>query len=629
MGPVLALAGFGVYSLRTDRAAVEKEAERRAEDIVKEVANRLKEKPFVPVVSSKELRQIDWRTHERKNGWLQTVEQDPLWQWHKIQPAIRACVISAARELVYPPPLKVAEDFSIRLLNREQASTWDMARSYEFLTNRPAEALVAYRTFLGLNPPRRFEEAARVSEAVLLRQQGEIDQATTAFRSIAETSTESSETGIPFSQLAAWQLATSGIAQENLRSEAILNPSLFSPTLLLAGGDSSQSKEWHDLWGLHEQAREVPLNYLGLGREVFWLSEEGGWIGLVLPLGTNGDRVVLARNAREAAEQVSTLLRGISGIPDYLSISVEFCGKEVFGDAAVVAVLATARGESNVAVRAGLKDRAALYAESSRRAWVFGSLIVASAISTIWAFVANCQALARQHRLNEIKTNFVSSVSHELRAPIASVRLMAESLAKGRVTGEKQGEYFKFITHECRRLGTLIENVLDISRIEQSRRAYELAPANVGALVSETVENMKLVALEKGVKLEFLAPKSAERQEFELDAGAMQQAVINLIDNAIKHAPAGSMVRVTVGMEGGGLSIAVQDEGEGIPAREQEKIFERFYRSGSELRRKTPGVGIGLSIVKHIVEGHQGRVELESAPGNGSCFRIVIPDQQT
>jgi two-component system phosphate regulon sensor histidine kinase PhoR len=431
--------------------------------------------------------------------------------------------------------------------------------------------------------------------------------------------------------VAAWQLETSGIVQENLRSQAILNPSLFSPTLLNAGGDSSQSKEWQALWSLHEKAREVPLENLGVakGGEPFWLSEEAGWIGLAVPLGASGERVVLARNVREVAAQIATLLQGISGIPGYLSISVEFCGKEVFGGSAGEAVLATAKAEQNVAVRAGLKDRAALYTEFSRRAWVFGSLILASTICTIWAFVANCKALERQHRLNEIKTNFVSSVSHELRAPIASVRLMAESLSKGRVTGEKQGEYFKFITQECKRLGTLIENVLDISRIEQSRRAYEFAPVNVGALVNETVEGMRPVALEKGVELELTASASAKLQEFELDAGAMQQAVVNLVDNAIKHAPAGSRVSVMVGVERGRLSIAVKDEGEGIPASEREKIFERFYRSGSELRRKTPGVGIGLSIVKHIVEGHRGKVELESAPGSGSCFRIVIPNQQT
>ena len=231
-------------------------------------------------------------------------------------------------------------------------------------------------------------------------------------------------------------------------------------------------------------------------------------------------------------------------------------------------------------------------------------------------------------------TNFVSSVSHELRSPIASVRLMAESLERGRVSeAAKQHEYFRFIVQECRRLSSLIENVLDFSRIEQGRKQYDFEPTDLVALTQQTVKLMETYAAERQVKLQLvlpMLPSSADAQPAPLipqpfaDGKALQQTLVNLIDNALKHSPKGGTV--TVGLEGQApIRLWVEDHGEGIPPAEHERIFERFYRRGSELRRQTQGVGIGLSIVKHIVEAHGGKVLVRSAPGQGSRFTIELP----
>lgn len=292
-----------------------------------------------------------------------------------------------------------------------------------------------------------------------------------------------------------------------------------------------------------------------------------------------------------------------------------------------------------------LADRPRLYAKQRQLQFIFGSLIAVSTLAALVGFVAAYRAFRREQQLGEMKSNFVSSVSHELRAPIASVRLMAENLEHGKISElAKQNEYFRFIGQECRRLSSLIENVLDFSRIEQGRKQYEFEPTNLGALIEATVKLMEPYATEKGVKLEtFNIRHSTLNIELNVDGRAIQQALVNLIDNAVKHSAKGQTV--TVGLEikndkfkinNGGdatalnsqistLNLFVADSGPGIPAAEQEKIFERFYRLGSELRRETQGVGIGLSIVKHIAEAHGGRVLVASEPGNGSRFTIELP----
>ncbi len=291
----------------------------------------------------------------------------------------------------------------------------------------------------------------------------------------------------------------------------------------------------------------------------------------------------------------------------------------------------------HLTLRVLLADRNLLYARQRQRQIIFGGLMAFSVAAALIGFIAARRAFNTQLQLSEAKSNFVSSVSHELRAPIASVRLMAESLERGKVNEpQKQNEYFQFIVQECRRLTSLIENVLDFSRIEQGRKQYELEPTDLTALTSETVKLMEPYAAEKGVTLETSNIESrsggttqtqhrTSNAELEIDGRAIQQALVNLIDNAIKHSPKGSTVKVALEYEATGARLWVEDHGPGIPPAEHEKIFERFYRLGSELRRETQGVGIGLSIVKHIVEAHGGQVTVRSNVGQGSRFTIELP----
>lgn len=284
-----------------------------------------------------------------------------------------------------------------------------------------------------------------------------------------------------------------------------------------------------------------------------------------------------------------------------------------------------------------------LYAQHQRRVWWFGSLILGAAAVAIVGFALTRRAYLRQVRLNEAKSNFVASVSHELRAPIASVRLLAEGLERGAVRDEaRQSEYFRLIVQECRRLSSLIENILDFSRIDQARKEYEFEPTDLGELTRQTIRLMTPYATERKVTLELAIQDEAI--VVEADGKAIQQALVNLVDNAVKHSPSGAVV--TVGLEAlhesgllyasgkstpGAARVAlwVKDQGPGIPPAERSRIFEAFYRLGSELRRETQGVGIGLSIVKHIVEAHHGSIRVESQAGQGSRFTIQLPVLQS
>jgi signal transduction histidine kinase len=254
-----------------------------------------------------------------------------------------------------------------------------------------------------------------------------------------------------------------------------------------------------------------------------------------------------------------------------------------------------------------------------------------------------------------MKVNFVSSVSHELRAPIASMRLMAESLSRGAIQEpSRQSEYYRFIVQECRRLASMIENVLNFSRIDQGRMHYEFEPVDIRNLVEDTVKLMAPATAERQVRLQFELgddPSPSNAPPPMVDGIALQRALINVIDNALKHSPEGGTVRCRTGFQpahndaSAGLTnraksnitsnagpgpgphvwIAIEDQGPGIPIEDHRKIFERFYRRGSELRRETQGVGIGLSIVKHIVDAHNGRIRVESKPGHGATFILELP----
>ncbi len=363
-------------------------------------------------------------------------------------------------------------------------------------------------------------------------------------------------------------------------------------------------------WARDERARKVLRKHPALAVGGAWISENGRTWWMSAEEG--GLRTIPPEKLELVLAEVEDRLPAWAGL--------RFASRKAAGEALAIAPVdfPGAGSLEIVAMRPKLFEAAA----RQQARWTLGLLTVAVAISG-GALVFIHRAVERERRLNAMKSDFVASVSHELRAPVASIRLMADALNAGKIEPHTVGEFHQLISREGARLSTLIDNVLDFARIEQGRRQWRFEPCDLGALLTGTLALMEPLAREKGVTL--ISP-TMPSIEADVDPGAIQQALVNLLDNAIKFSPAGSQVEIILTAEGPSHWIfQVTDQGPGIPAEEHKRIFEKFHRLGSELRRETQGTGIGLSLVKSIAEAHGGKVTLASAPGNGSVFSFIGP----
>ena len=234
-------------------------------------------------------------------------------------------------------------------------------------------------------------------------------------------------------------------------------------------------------------------------------------------------------------------------------------------------------------------------------------------------------AISSEQRVSALKSEFISNVSHELKTPLSLIRMFAELLMLGKVkTPEKGKEYAAIITRESERLSRLIDNVLDFSRIERGKAAYEMKPGDLGEVVERALDFYRYRLEREGRQLAVDVPAALPTTL--LDENAMTLLLLNLVDNAVKYGGSGPItVRLRSGRRGDELQLAVTDQGLGIAPEEQRKIFERFYRTRAVRNTSIRGSGIGLALVKHITEAHGGRVWVESEPGKGSTFLVTLP----
>ncbi|HKQ37729.1 MAG TPA: ATP-binding protein [Verrucomicrobiae bacterium] len=641
LAPVLVLTALGLYSLKQDRLLAEAQARERAQELAEDFAKEL----------------------------MAVLQKEPPGDVLVFQ-------VEATGKLVFPPPVSAvpipaepsegAARYTAGLIAMQEGRAQDALKAFDAVDPDAVGA-----TGLPLKPLAQLKWLELVARGV------------PAEPSNAQKQLREDPLAFIRSRVAA--------VEESLGSNAVYQPTLLTPQIL----QRLSNTKWREQWERHETIRAIynsarqqirsplpqllwaddwllarqeaePARYLCWHANVMDGTRGQGPFAFTASIGAPQNDWKLAEPAMRASPINRKLTDFLARLPRYFDYTLELAGKTIsatnqlqerlratggkgtgrpwttIGFSAAPPVYGAAaraqNGTEYLKIGIHLISPQMLYEREGDRAIIFGLLIAVSVVAAAVGCISAWRAFHRQYRLAELKSDFVSSVSHELRAPIASVRLMAEGLERGNVTDpQKQHDYFRFIVQECRRLGSMIENVLDFSRIEQGRKKYQFEPTDLPKLIEQTVKLMVPYAAERQVNL--ATDIARDVGEAQVDGRAIQQALVNLIDNAIKHSPAGAPVRVglsTAVAERSGdtalvalsIQLSVHDQGPGIPPAEREKIFERFYRSGSELRRETQGVGIGLSIVKHIVDAHSGTIEVTSEPGKGSTFTIVLPSSK-
>lgn len=256
---------------------------------------------------------------------------------------------------------------------------------------------------------------------------------------------------------------------------------------------------------------------------------------------------------------------------------------------------------------------------------LFGILTVSFVAVVVTGVVLTLVFVRREANLSELQADFVSKVSHELRTPLTAVKLFAETIAREETDADMRRKCVEMLSSESDRLSQMIERLLDWGRMEAGRKIYELRPEQAERIVEDVVRaTAPLRDLTRD--LDFDVEVEPSLPEVMVDRHAMVDALVNLLSNATKYGGTPPVVRLRafVGPKGE-VSFAVKDNGEGIPLPEQRRIFEKFYRIDDRLSRAKEGSGLGLAIVNHVARAHSARVNVESAPGKGSTFTMVLP----
>jgi two-component system phosphate regulon sensor histidine kinase PhoR len=265
-------------------------------------------------------------------------------------------------------------------------------------------------------------------------------------------------------------------------------------------------------------------------------------------------------------------------------------------------------------------DPAAALAFRNRTLYI--ALLVLLYVGIGLGFGLTLREMRRAYRLSRLKTDFVANISHELRTPLTSVRLFAETLREGRAESpEEVRECVELLSHESERLSRMVENLLDWSRLESGRTPMRLVPMPAPELFASIDRTWRAQQLPVTYQTEI----EPGLPSLPIDAEAMSQVVLNLLHNAFKYTGEDKKIVLRARRAGRMLAIEVQDNGIGIRAQDKKRIFERFYRADDLLSRGTEGTGLGLAIAKRIVEAHGGRIELDTKAGEGSTFRILLP----
>ncbi len=352
---------------------------------------------------------------------------------------------------------------------------------------------------------------------------------------------------------------------------------------------AGKGAENNETWGLLLNAEYLKDNVLNQALQRQVSSEKTEWI----VRGRDGEVILKSESATSGSVTVKTNFAG--NFPDWL---LEFHQQEQ-------RLLET-------------------FLTSRRGIYFYMFLLIAGIL--IFGSILTIRTVSHELELAKMKSDFVSTISHEFKSPLTSIRQLAEMLQAGRIPSEERRQkYYDVLLEQSERLSLLTDNILNFAQMEEGRKEFEFKRVDIGALLQGIAS-----AIQDRVRHEdFVIQTKIEKSlpSIEVDSAAITQAINNLVDNAIKFSGEAKKVVVSSFVKDQYLVIAVQDFGVGIKKEEIDKVFERFYRGGDELTRMVKGSGLGLTLVKQIVDAHHGSVHVESEPGHGSTFSIKLPLQ--
>ena len=357
-----------------------------------------------------------------------------------------------------------------------------------------------------------------------------------------------------------------------------------------------------------------------------WKSPEQEPESTWVPYG-EGPWLVSLAPASPAGQRLAIIVRGES-ILDSITSSTPY-SETILADVRLTTA-ADLGGESLGPSFPGLRLAYAIGGEASllsdwgpQRSFYVIALLLVLCVTLFGAYFL-WRDVGRELQMAEMRSQFIASVSHELKTPLTAIRIFAETLRMGRLKdAQAKTEYLDTIVNESHRLTRLLNNVLDFSKIEEGKRTYRREPVCLSEIIDAATQAtqypLKQQDFHLNVQLEDDLP------QVRVDRDAIGQAILNLLSNAMKYSGESRRIDVRVQKRAGHAVIEVNDRGIGIPAAEQKRIFEKFYRVPSEENQRIPGTGLGLALVFHIVKAHDGHVDLHSAPGEGSTFSIHLP----
>ena len=258
-----------------------------------------------------------------------------------------------------------------------------------------------------------------------------------------------------------------------------------------------------------------------------------------------------------------------------------------------------------------------------RKSFYFWTIVVLLIVLTFGA-VLIMRTIAHEMDVLKIKSDFVSSVSHEFKTPLTSIRTLVERLQDGKVQGKaKMMQYFSVIAQDTDKLTRLVGNILDFSKIEEGKREFDFEETDMAQLVSSLMQDFQKDELLKDFSIQAFIQEDIP--QLSVDGEALYQALNNLLDNAVKFSPDKKEIEVHLSKDEENIILEVKDVGIGISPDDLDKIFDKFYQGKNALKQTIKGAGLGLTLVKHTVESHGGRVSIKSKVGKGSTFSLILP----